>query len=199
MQAKRFLGEAAFPVFLFEVPNQPRRPREGGNAVEGIASGVPIRFCCLAKPGNAGRLRKVQSDMCRLDRRSGGRIDEPLGAGPRINWGRLAQLVRAPARQAGGHRFESRIAHSNRLEKAGKRRVFRHFRFLVASFAGVYEGLLHLTPGGSRAGLAGGALSGRCRTGYRLRPVRQSASNLTPLCEQRSAPLSTPIFSEHPS
>jgi hypothetical protein len=25
--------------------------------------------------------------------------------------GRLAQLVRAPARHAGGHRFESRVAH----------------------------------------------------------------------------------------
>ena len=30
-----------------------------------------------------------------------------------VNWdnGRLAQLVRAPALQAGGHRFESYIAH----------------------------------------------------------------------------------------
>ena len=29
----------------------------------------------------------------------------------KIKFGRLAQLVRAPALQAGGHRFESYIAH----------------------------------------------------------------------------------------
>ena len=28
-----------------------------------------------------------------------------------VHYGRLAQLVRAPALQAGGHRFESYIAH----------------------------------------------------------------------------------------
>ena len=30
-----------------------------------------------------------------------------------LYFGRLAQLVRAPALQAGGHRFESYIAHHN--------------------------------------------------------------------------------------
>jgi hypothetical protein len=47
---------------------------------------------------------------------SGGRINGPHGQKPCGLVGRLAQLVRAPARQAGGHRFESRIAHSQVLK-----------------------------------------------------------------------------------
>ena len=59
--------------------------------------------------------------------------------------GRLAQLVRVPARHAGGHRFKSRVAH-HYIKKPANSRVF-YFSFWFLDFFIIHYLLLIMDSG----------------------------------------------------
>ena len=78
------------------------------------------------------------------------RDDKPMiavssAAGPHGDNGRLAQLVRAPARQAGGHRFEPCIAHGSYLHLIANVRRPRQNRGFVLRGQSICDSPRHST------------------------------------------------------